>query len=104
LHTPVAEELIYYAPLMEGCAMGWLRKRTERQPHLAPEQREDDTRARRKTNGCGGQEVQWRGRKAGRHAWARWRCRPASAQTLETIGGSRGAAAPLEGDFSTKIL
>jgi len=27
-------------------------------------------------NGCGGREVQWRGRKTGCHAWARWRYQP----------------------------
>ena len=55
LRTPMVEEFIYYAPPAECCAMGWRRKRPEGQPHLAPKQGEDDTRPRRKRNGCGGQ-------------------------------------------------
>jgi hypothetical protein len=38
LRTPGAEEFIYYTPPAECCAMGWCRKRSERQPHLAPKQ------------------------------------------------------------------
>jgi hypothetical protein len=63
LHTHVAK----------GYAMEWWRKRPERQPHLAPEQGEDDARARRKTGGHNRQEARWRGRKADGLAQARWR-------------------------------
>jgi hypothetical protein len=43
LHTPMVEEFIYHAPPV-GCAMGLRWKRPERQPHVAPEQGEDDAR------------------------------------------------------------
>ena len=67
LRTLVVEEFIYYVPSTEGYAMGWRRKRSERQPHLAPEQGEDDARASRKTDGYGVQEARWRETKAGGH-------------------------------------
>jgi hypothetical protein len=53
--------------------MEWRRKRSERQPHLAPEQGENDARVRRKTGGRSRQEARWRGRKADGLAQAWWR-------------------------------
>jgi hypothetical protein len=85
----MAEEFIYYAAPAGGLCQGWQRKWPERQPHQAPEQGEDDARARRKTGSRGGQRRDGEG---GRQATALGRGGDAGRRAPGRCGERQGGA------------